>query len=439
MKNGTVHISGPEVFLPSGALLPVKGRITRITGTIICSTISDVRIGEQCLLRDPFTGRKSHAVVVGFERDEALMTPLGDTYGLSSRTEVIATGEMPVVPAGAAVLGRVLDAFGKPMDGKPLEVHEFAPVHRAPPPPMDRPPISIAMPTRVRPIDACLTIGVGQRVGIFGPAGTGKSTLLGALLRYAQADVVVLGLIGERGREVREFVEHVLGPEAFARAVVVVATSDRPPLERVRAADAATAIAESFRDQGKNVLLVLDSLTRVARGLREIGLAAGEPPTRRGFPPSVFSMLPILVERTGPAGKGAITAFYTILLDGEDAGQDPIADEVRGLLDGHFMLSRELASRGHYPAIDILASVSRLMGEVTDQEHQAYAAKLRRMMSKARDVELLVQVGEYEKGRDKEADDALARLTMIDALLRQSANDPTDFAETRAFLAKVVS
>ena len=430
----------PAAKLFAGAdLLPVKGRLTRVTGTIIRSTLSEVRIGEQCRLRDPFTGREIEAVVVGFDRDEALMTPLAEIHGLSSRTEVVSTGELPAMPVGPGLLGRVVDAFGQPLDGRPLPDCVRVPVHAAPPPAMDRAPIETRLATGVRAIDGLLTCGIGQRVGIFGPAGTGKSTLLGAILRHAEADAVVLGLVGERGREVREFVEGVIGPEAMSRATLVVATSDRPPLERVRAAEAATAIAEALRDEGRNVLLVIDSLTRVARALREVGLAAGEPPTRRGFPPSVFAALPPLVERAGPAAKGAITAFYTVLLDGEDDAQDPVADEVRGLLDGHIILSRDLAARGHYPAIDPLASVSRLMPAVAQADHLDHAQTLRGLIAKARDIELLVQVGEYQQGADPLADKAMAQQGAIDALLCQRLEEATDFETVLARLAEVAS
>ncbi len=408
-----------------------------MTGTIIRSTLTEVRIGEQCQLRDPFTGQEIEAVVVGFDRDEALMTPLSDIHGLTSRTEVVSTGRLPVIPVGPQLLGRVIDAFGRPLDGQPLSGGAEAHLHAAPPPAMDRAPIDQRLSTGVRVIDGLLTCGVGQRVGIFGPAGTGKSTLLGAILRHAEADAVVLGLVGERGREVREFVEGVIGPEAMARASLVVATSDRPPLERVRAAEAATAIAESLRDEGRNVLLVIDSLTRVARALREVGLAAGEPPTRRGFPPSVFAALPPLVERAGPAAKGSITAFYTVLLDGEDDAQDPVADEVRGLLDGHIILSRDLAARGHFPAIDVLASVSRLMPAVADPAHMQNAIDLRHLVAKGRDIELLVQVGEYQQGADALADKAMAQKEAIDGFLRQKLDDASGFDATLAQLGEV--
>ncbi|MEL6477488.1 MAG: FliI/YscN family ATPase [Pseudomonadota bacterium] len=419
-------------------LLPVKGRLTRVTGTIIRSTLSEVRIGEECRLRDPFSGQEIGAVVVGFDRDEALMTPLDSIHGLTSRTEVISTGALPTIPVGPGLLGRVVSAFGQPLDGRPLPEASSAPIHASPPPAMDRAPIETRLSTGVRAIDGLLTCGIGQRVGIFGPAGTGKSTLLGAILRHAEADATVLGLVGERGREVREFVESVIGPEAMTRTTLVVATSDRPPLERVRAAEAATALAEALRDQGKRVLLVIDSLTRVARALREVGLAAGEPPTRRGFPPSVFAALPPLVERAGPAAKGSITAFYTVLLDGEDDAQDPVADEVRGLLDGHIILSRDLAARGHYPAIDPLASVSRLMPAVAEAAHLAEAQKLRGLIAKARDIELLVQVGEYQKGADPQADLAIERKDAIDAFLRQKLDEATGFEAMRATLAQAV-
>lgn len=429
----------PTNLLGGEDFLPVKGRLTRVTGTILHATVTEVRIGEECILRNPFTGEEILAEVVGYNRDEALLTPVGEVHGLTSRTEVVVTGALPRVPIGPDLMGRVVDAFGRPLDNRPLNVRSDAPVRRPPPPAMDRKAIDTVLPTGLRVIDGLLTCGIGQRIGIFGPAGTGKSTLLGAILRHSQADAVVLGLVGERGREVRDFVDNVLGEEAMSRAVLVVATSDRPPVERVRAAQAATAIAEGFRDRGMNTLLVIDSITRVARALREVGLAAGEPPTRRGFPPSVFSTLPPLMERAGPGPDAAITAFYTVLIDGDDEAQDPVADEVRGLLDGHLILTRDLAGRGQFPAIDVLASVSRLMPSLVGRQHLADAADLRTLIAKARDVELLVQVGEYERGADHTADRALDRAKDIEAFLRQPLDDATPLGTSLERLKEIVA
>lgn len=399
---------------------PLRGRIRRVVGTMIHASAVETRVGDLCRIADPSGAGALLAEVVALSPDEALLTPLGPITALSSRAEVIATGAALRVRVGPELCGRVLDGLGRPIDGGPvLTSGSWVLVERDPPPPLGRQPIRRALPLGIRALDGLLTCGEGQRIGVFGPAGCGKSTLMADIVRGAGADIAVLALIGERGREVGEFLDNVLGPEGRARAVLVVATSDRPAVERIKAGQVATAVAEAFRDQGLRVLLIMDSVTRFARALREVGLAAGEPPTRRGFPPSVFASLPRLFERTGQGAAGSITAFYTVLVEGDTEG-DPIAEEVRGLLDGHVVLSRELAEAAHFPAISVPQSLSRVMGQVVTPAHAAAAAELRRLLARHAEVELLVQVGEYAPGRDPLADRAIARKDAIDAFLRQS-------------------
>ncbi|MEE4377500.1 MAG: type III secretion system ATPase SctN [Candidatus Competibacteraceae bacterium] len=421
-------------------LLEIRGRVTQVTGTIIKAVVPGVQIGELCLLRNPGTADELRAEVVGFSGKDALLTPMGDMYGISSNTEVIPTGKMQMVPVGPGLLGRVLNGMGEPLDVRthgPLEISEYYPVYQDAPDPLSRRIISQPLALGLRALDGLLTCGEGQRLGIFAAAGGGKSTLLSMLVKGADVDVTVLALIGERGREVREFLEHDLGPEGAAKSVIVVATSDRPSMERAKASYVATAIAEYFRDQGKRVLLLMDSVTRFARAQREIGLAAGEPPTRRGFPPSVFATLPKLMERVGQSDKGFITALYTVLVEGDDM-TEPVADETRSILDGHIILSRKLASANHYPAIDILASASRVMNAVVDNEHKAAASRVRELMAKYEEVELLVKIGEYKQGSDSLADEALKKIDAIRAFLRQSTQEQIAFDETVQALQRLV-
>ena len=421
-------------------LLEVRGRVTQITGTIIKAMVPGARIGELCHLRNPGEDFELVAEVVGFSGKEALLTPMGEIYGVSSNTEVIPTGRMQMVPVGPGLLGRVLDGLGEPLDRDtrgPLEVETYYPVYQDAPDPLKRRIIDKPLALGLRVLDGLLTCGEGQRLGIFAAAGGGKSTLLSMLVRGADVDVTVLALIGERGREVREFIEHDLGPEGLAKSVIVVATSDRPSMERAKAAYVATAIAEYFRDQGRRVLLLMDSVTRFARAQREIGLAAGEPPTRRGFPPSVFATLPRLMERVGQSDKGFITALYTVLVEGDDM-TEPVADETRSILDGHIILSRKLAAANHYPAIDVLASVSRVMGAIVAPEHRAAASRVRELMAKYEEVELLVKIGEYKKGSDPLADEALSRIDAIRAFLRQRGEERPSFEETVETMRRLV-
>ncbi|MCA8998280.1 MAG: type III secretion system ATPase SctN, partial [Planctomycetaceae bacterium] len=374
--------------------LNTKGRVLQVVGTIIKAVAPGAKVGELCRLQNPWEESwELYAEVVGFNLDAALLTPLGEILGVSSATEVIPTGKMHSVGVGPELLGRVIDGIGNPMDGLgPITPDTWYSVYAPPPNPMQRKMITQPISLGLRVLDGLLTCGEGQRLGIFAVAGGGKSTLLASIIRNTEAEIIVLALIGERGREVREFIEKDLGAQGLRKSVLVIATSDRPSMERLKAAYVATAIAEYFRDQGQRVLLMMDSVTRFARAQREIGLAAGEPPTRRGFPPSVFATLPRLMERAGQSDKGSITALYTILVEGDDM-TEPVADETRGILDGHIILSRKLAAMNHYPAVDVLASVSRVMNAIIDDQHLAAAGQLRQLLAKYQEVEMLIKLG----------------------------------------------
>jgi FliI/YscN family ATPase len=408
--------------LPEIDTTPVIGQVVRSVGLLVESHGPASSVGEICEIR---TGRGSTlpVEVVGFRDGRLLSVPLGETVGVRPGDPIVSRGHSLTVPIGDGLLGRVIDGLGRPIDGRgPLLSSGRAPLRAADLNPMSREPVAVPIGTGVRAIDALLTCGRGQRVGIFGGSGVGKSTLLGMMARGTEADVVVLGLVGERGREVRSFLEHDLGPGGLERSVVVVSTSDSPPLARQRAAYAATAIAEAFRDEGKHVLLMMDSVTRFAMAQREIGLAAGEPPTAKGYPPSVFARLPGLLERAGALeGRGSITAFYTVLVEGDDQNE-PIADAVRSILDGHIVLSRDLAARNHYPAIDVLHSVSRTMPDVTTVAHRARAGAVRDWLATLRDNEDLVSVGAYVPGSNPRIDAALARREAIGSFLCQPAD-----------------
>jgi type III secretion protein N (ATPase) len=418
-----------------------KGRIRRALGVIVHATVREVRVGEICRLIDPQTKATVLAEVIGLMDDMALLTPIGDLGGLSNLSEVVPSGDVLRVPIGMGLLGRVISPLGQALDEQPwppLEIDGFYPVEGYPPSPLTRNVIKEPLQLGVRAIDGLLTCALGQRIGIFGEPGLGKSTLLASIVRGTSADVVVVGLIGERGREVREFIEKQLGPEGMRRSVVVVATSDRPAMERAKAAYVATAIAESFRDRGCRVLLLMDSLTRFARAQREMGLAAGEPPTRRGYPPSLFAALPRLVERAGPAQVGAITAIYTVLVEG-DMTLDPVAEEVVSLLDGHIVLSRELGQRNHFPAIDVLRSRSRLMDAVVPGEHKVDAARMRTLMARYAEVELLLRVGEYKPGSDPLADEAVAKIDRINSFLCQTSDEHDTIETVRRSMREIVA
>lgn len=428
----------PAVLASLKSLQPVaaRGRVVQAFGTTLRVSGLRVSIGQQCIIRDPAQPHATalRAEVVGLREHDAILVPLGHLQGVSMGSEVQALDCGALVPVGDALLGRVLDAFGNPLDGQPLPQDlPLRPFQADPPNPLERRPIDTPFVTGVRAIDGLLTVGEGQRLGVFAMAGGGKSTLLGMLAKLAHSDVNVIALIGERGREVSEFLEDSLGEKGLERSVIVVSTSDRPAMERLRAAQTATAIAEHFRAQGKRVLLMMDSVTRYARALREIGLSVGEPAVRRGFPPSVFAELPRLFERAGNDARGSITAFYTVLAEDED-GSDPVAEETRSILDGHIVLSRQLGQAGHYPAIDVLASASRVFNRVTGLAQQDAALRVRSLMAKHEEIKFLLQVGEYAAGSDPLADDAIAAQPALQALLRQRPHEGTAFQETLAAL-----
>lgn len=417
------------------------GRVVRIIGSMVKTNLMQVDIGELVKLINPTTGEEGLGEIVGLEKDGAVLSPIGEVRGLSPRTRIVPTGNQMMVEVGPWCLGGVFDGLGRPISLKtpkdPLNT-AYYPVVAPPPDPMDRQIIENPIPIGIRAIDALLTTGLGQRVGIFGMAGCGKSSLMAMMVRGAKADVFVFGMIGERGREIKEFVEHTLGPEGMSRSIMIASTSDRPSIERLKAAEIATAMAEYFRDQGLNVILFIDSVTRYARALREIGLAAGEPPTRGGYPPSVFANLPKLMERTGPGKVGTITAFYTVLAEG-DFKSDPIAEESKSILDGHILLDAKLGNSGHYPAINILESKSRLMNAITSPEHQKMANKFRSLLSKYNDVEMLIQVGEYQQGNDALGDEAVQKIEFLNNFLKQSSDDMNEFLDIISRLQKLVN
>ena len=419
--------------VPSAPVLRREGRIRRLVGMTLEAEGLPGEIGELCFVKGAHGDVPGE--IVGFHGDRTTLLPLERLEGIADGAVVVSTGEPFSAPVGDALLGRVLDGLGRPLDGKG-ELRDVAmrPLIATPPDAMTRPAIAQRFETGVRSIDLLNTLGEGQRVGIFAGSGVGKSTLLGKILREAKADVTVLALIGERNREVRDFVDKQLGAHGLRRAVVIAATSDRPALQRMKAAHLAATIAEQFRDDGKRVLLVMDSATRFAMALREAGLAAGEPPATRGYPPSLYSELPRLVERFGTSAKGSITALLTVLVEGDDLN-DPVADCLRGLLDGHLVLSRSLAERGHYPPVDPLKSLSRLMDQVVAPRHLAAAQKLRHWMALYEDHRDLIEIGAYRRGSEPLLDKVLEKLPQVNALLRQAPEERTPFDAALAALA----
>jgi type III secretion protein N (ATPase) len=416
-----------------------RGYVISVSGTIVKVVGLDARIGEICWLVNPNEKTGSLAEVVGFMDRTILLSLLGRPYGIGGATEVIASGQPYLVPVGPSLLGRVIDGLGQPLDlaGQDSLIPEsYRSIYGEPPNPLHRKVITKPFSLGIRAIDGLVTCCEGQRIGIFAGSGYGKSTLLGMMACAAEADVSVIGFIGERGREVREFLENNLTAEGRQKAVVVVSTSDRPPMERIKAAYTATTIAEYFRDKGLRVLLLLDSITRFARAQREVGLAAGEPPTRRGYPPSFFSQLPILLERAGQASAGSITAIYTVLVEGDDL-REPVADEMRSLLDGHIVLSADLMKKAHYPAVDILTSISRVMNHVVSEDHARAATRIRALLAKYDEIELLVRIGEYKQGADQEADKALEKIGLIRAFLQQQQHEVVSFRQTLEQLYQV--
>ncbi|MCU0641393.1 MAG: flagellar protein export ATPase FliI [Candidatus Margulisbacteria bacterium] len=411
-------------------LVRVIGKVVQVVGLIIEAQVGGVSVGDLCSIRLEKEGREQFAEVVGFKESRVLLMPLGSTAGIGPGAQVTAVGHPLKVRVGPDTLGRVLGGLGEPIDGKgPVLGETDAPLDADPPDPVKRPRVTDVMRCGVRAIDGMLTVGKGQRIGIFAGSGVGKSTLMGMIARNAEADVNVICLVGERGREVRDFIEESLGEEGLKKSVVVVATSDQPPLIRLKAAFVATAIAEYFRNNRKKVILMMDSVTRFAMAQRDIGLAAGEPPTTKGYTPSVFALLPRLMERSGTSESASITAFYTILVEGDDFNE-PIADHARSILDGHIVLSRDLAARNHYPAIDVPHSVSRIMTNLVSDEQKAAAGKLREVLARYAEAEDLINIGAYVKGSNPKIDYALSKIDQVNEFLKQGTFEKIEFEET---------
>jgi len=417
--------------------ISTEGRVKKVIGLTI--EVEGIRafIGELCTI---YNDRNKPIIceAVGFKEEDVILMPLGELSGISPGCRVLSEGRPLSVRCSEDILGKVLDGIGTPLDGSELMLENYYPLDREPPDPMKRKRISKVMPTGVRAIDGFLTCGEGQRIGIFAGSGVGKSTTLGMIAKYAKADVNVIALIGERGREVLDFIEKDLGPEGLKKSVIVCATSDKPALVRIKGAFTATAIAEYFRDQGKKVILMMDSVTRFAMAQREVGLAIGEPPATKGYTPSVFAMLPRLLERSGMSDKGSITAFYTVLVEGDDFNE-PISDAVRGILDGHIVLSRALAHKNQYPAIDILNSVSRLMPEIASDGHKAAANAARDLLAAYRDSEDLINIGAYVKGSNKRVDTAIMQNENILNFLKQEVKDHTEYDDSIEVLKGMMS
>jgi FliI/YscN family ATPase len=418
-----------EHALASGDFLRHLGRVTRMTGLLVESEGPPAAVGDFCEIQTR-AGRPVRVQTIGFRDGRVLSMPLEEVDGLEAGDTIVTRREAARAHVGEALLGRVIDGFGQPLDGRPLPVmNEFRSLYAAPPGPLEREHIDEPMVTGVRAIDALLTCGKGQRVGIFGGSGVGKSTLLGAMARHNSADVNVIALIGERNREVRGFLEHELGGEGLKRSVVICATSDRPAPLRIRASFLALAVSEYFRDRGAGVMLIMDSVTRLAMAQREIGLAAGEPPSQKGYTPSVFNLLPKIFERAGRFRRGSITGLFTVLVEGDDFNE-PIADAVRGILDGHIILSRALGAAGHYPAIDILQSVSRLASAISTPEQKMAAMKLRQALAAYERAEDLINLGAYVSGSNPQLDGAIQLRPQLLEFLRQAPDEHTPLEET---------
>ena len=416
-----------------------SGRVSQVVGLTIESIGPAVNLGEICHIYPLKSQAPIIAEVVGFKNNIVSLMPLGDMNGIGPGCRVEATGKSLMVKVDNSLLGRILDGMGNPIDGKKrIDSKHYYPVENTPPNPLTRKMIDEVLPLGIKCIDGLLTIGKGQRVGIFAGSGVGKSTLMGMIARNTKADVNVIALIGERGREVREFIENDLQEEGLARSVVIVATSDQPALVRLKAAKLATSIAEFFRDQGLDVMLLLDSLTRFAMAQREVGLAVGEPPVTRGYTPSVFAIMPKLLERAGTSDVGSITGMYTVLVDGDDMNE-PVADTVRGILDGHIVLSRSLASKNHYPAVDVLASISRVMPNIIDEEQKQNSNKIKNLMAVYKEAEDLINIGAYTKGSNRNIDKAIEKIDGINQFLHQETHEKIELDEVLASMKNIIA
>ena len=412
------------------------GKVVKVVGLTVESIGPDVKLNDVCYITSSDKSKQIMSEVVGFRDNRVLLMPYEDVTGIGIGDMVEAGKEALKVPVGEQMLGKVLDGLGQPLDGSELEATEFYEVEAQPPDPMKRVLISDVLSLGVKAVDGMLTVGKGQRIGIFAGSGVGKSTLLGMFARNTKADINIIALIGERGREVKEFIERDLGEEGLRRSILVVATSDKPALIRKKAAKTATALAEYFRDQGKDVLLMMDSLTRFSMAQREIGLASGEPPVSRGYPPSVYSEMPKLLERAGNGESGSITGIYTVLVDGDDFNE-PITDTARGILDGHIILSRKLGHKNHYPAIDVLQSISRVMSAVASKEHKTLAGKLKNIMATYNEAEDLINIGAYKSGSNPNIDYAIEKINAVNAFLQQGTDEKFTFEETVAQLKQI--
>ncbi|KUO76100.1 MAG: flagellar protein export ATPase FliI [Clostridia bacterium BRH_c25] len=434
-----INLNKYKDALLSNDLIKYTGRVSQVVGLTIESHGPAVNLGELCNIYPLKGGLPIKAEVVGFKDSIVCLMPLGSMNGVGPGSRIEATGQSLSVGVSEDMLGRIFDGLGNLIDGKGcINNCTMYPVENDPPNPLTRKKISEILSIGVKSIDGLITIGKGQRIGIFSGSGVGKSTLMGMIARNTKADVNVIGLIGERGREVREFIENDLQEEGLARSVVIVATSDQPALVRLKAAQLATSVAEYFRDQGKDVMLLMDSLTRFAMAQREIGLAIGEPPVTRGYTPSVFAVMPRLLERSGTSDKGSITGMYTVLVDGDDMNE-PVTDTVRGILDGHIVLSRDLANRNHYPPVEVLSSVSRVMPNIIDDEHKSYANELKNILSVYKDAEDLINIGAYVRGSSKSIDRAIDKIDAINSFLRQEVKEKAEMEEVLETMRNIVS
>lgn len=431
-----IDLSKYYKIIEKAELVKVVGKVIHVVGLIIEAQVEGVSIGELCNIY--IDEQKTLAAeVVGFEEGRVLLMPLSSIEGIRPGSKIIATGHSLQVKVGMNLLGRVLDGLGNPIDGKgDLNCDEAYPLDQDPPDPVSRPRILDSFEVGVRAVDGLLTVGRGQRMGIFAGSGVGKSTLMGMLVRNSEADVSVISLIGERGREVRDFIEESLGEEGLAKSVVIVATSDKPPLIRLKGALVGTAVAEYFRDQGKNVLFMMDSVTRFSMAQREVGLASGEPPTTKGYTPSVFATMPRLMERAGTSPKGSITAFYTVLVEGDDFNE-PIADTARSILDGHIMLSRDLAAKNHYPCIDVLHSVSRVFTTITPKDQQKHAGQMREVLARYSEAEDLINIGAYVKGSNPKIDNSIAKIDKVNDYLKQGTHEKATYDQAKEKMSAI--